>query len=718
VQLTAVAARGVEAVLARELTALGAQSVVPGRGAVTFEGELELAYRACLWLRTASRVLMPLARFATGGPDELYAGVRTIAWFEHLSETGTLSVDCAASSEVDVHTRFLSQKTKDAICDQLRERTGSRPSVDRDQPDVRVHVHVGGQHTTVSLDLAGGAMHRRNYRPRATAAPLKETLAAALLLIARWDERAARGEPLFDPLCGSGTIPVEGALIAGDVAPGLHRRQHGMLGWRGHERALWQRLWREAEQRARDGRTRIPPIFACDASAEAIGATREAAASAGVGEHVRCERVALADSAAPQGVPPGIVVANPPYGERLGNTSELLPLYEQLGDSLRRRFPGWTAYLLTGSPALAKHVGLRASERYPLYNGAIECRLLEYPIDATAVQSEKPPGWRKPSAEAAAFANRLRKNLKTMGRWAEQRGIECYRLYDADIPEYNVAVDRYGARVVVQEYAAPRSIDPAVALRRLRDALLVVAEALQVPREEVVLKVRRRQVQGGQYERRDGASEEQKLVVSENGLRFEVDLGQHIDTGLFPEQRELRALLAREAEGRAFLNLFAYTCAASVGCAAAGARSVTSVDLSASYLAWGKRNFALNGLSEKPGRSVQFVQQDCGEFLERARERYDLIYLNPPSYSRSHRMREDFEVKRDHPALIRATSRVLAPGGTLYFATHARGFELAPELRAEFAAEDISARVLPRDYARSPFQAFRFAAKKSSQERG
>ncbi|HMI90261.1 MAG TPA: bifunctional 23S rRNA (guanine(2069)-N(7))-methyltransferase RlmK/23S rRNA (guanine(2445)-N(2))-methyltransferase RlmL [Polyangiales bacterium] len=714
-QLTAVAARGVEAVLGRELIALGAQNVVPGRGAVTFEGELELAYRACLWLRSASRVLVPLARFATGGPDELYEGVRTIAWFEHLSETGTLSVDCAASSEVDVHTRFLSQKTKDAICDQLRERTGSRPSVDRDQPDVRVHVHVGGQHTTVGLDLGGGAMHRRNYRPRATAAPLKETLAAAVLLIARWDERAARGEPLFDPLCGSGTLPVEAALIAGDVAPGLHRRHHGVLGWRGHDRALWQRLWREAEQRARDGRTRIPPIFACDASAEAVAATREAAASAGVSEHVRCERVALADSAAPPDVPPGIVVANPPYGERLGNTSELLPLYEQLGDSLRRKFPGWTAYLLTGSPALAKHVGLRASQRYPLYNGAIDCRLLEYPIDATAVQSEKPPGWRKPSAEAGAFANRLRKNLKTMGRWAEQRGVECYRLYDADIPEYNVAVDRYGARVVVQEYAAPRSIDAAVALRRLRDALLVVAEALEVPRDEVVLKVRRRQVQGGQYERRDAQADEQaKLVVSEGGLQFEVDLGQHIDTGLFPEQRELRALLAREAEGKAVLNLFAYTCAASVSCAAAGARSVTSVDLSASYLTWGKRNFALNGLSEKSGRGLklvqQFAQQDCGEFLERTRERYDLIYLNPPSYSRSHRMHEDFEIKRDHVALIEAALRALAPDGTLYFATHARGFELAEELRSRHKVEDISARVVPRDYARSPFQAFRISS--------
>ena len=704
-QLSAVAAYGVEDVLARELTALGANTIEPGRGVVTFAGELELAYRACLWLRSASRVLMPLTRFATGDAESLYLGVRNVAWIEHLAPNGTLSVDCAAAAALGVHTRFISQKTKDAICDQLREATGTRPNVDRDQPDVRVHVHVGHELTTVSLDLGGGSMHRRHYRARGTEAPLKETLAAAILLLARWDERARDGEPLLDPLCGSGTLPIEAALIAGDVAPGLHRAHHGMVGWRGHDRALWKRLWTEAEARAREGRARIPPIFGRDASADAIDEARESSQRAKVHAHVQLERCALADVSAPDGLRAGMLVCNPPYGERLGNASELMPLYEQLGDVMRRRFPGWTAFLLTGSSLLAKRVGLRASARHPLYNGPIECRLLTYPISATAVQKDGAPGWRKPSPEADAFANRLRKNLRTIGRWAAQQGIECHRLYDADIPEYNIAVDRYGERVVVQEYAAPPSIAEDVAARRLRDALLVVAEVLEVPREAVVLKVRRRQVQGSQYQRRSGSSDDDgaRLVVNENGLRFEVELGSHIDTGLFPEQRELRALLAREAPGKAFLNLFAYTCAASVYCARAGAR-VTSVDLSASYLEWGKRNFALNALEL---RDARFVQQDCAEFLATTRERFELAYLNPPSYSRSHRMQGgDFEIKRDHAALIHAALKVLAPGGTLYFATHARGFTLAPQLRDELTVEDISSRVVPRDYERSPFQAF------------
>jgi 23S rRNA (guanine2445-N2)-methyltransferase / 23S rRNA (guanine2069-N7)-methyltransferase len=704
-QLSGVVARGVEDVLARELAALGASAIETGRGVVTYEGELELADRACLWLRSASRVLMPLARFATGDANALYDGVRTVTWLDHLAQDGTLSVDCAAGTELGVHTRFLSQKTKDAICDQLREQTGTRPSVDRDRPDVRVHVHVGAEHTTVAIDLGGGSLHRRHYRTGGTAAPLKETLAAAILLLARWDERAQGGEPLLDPLCGSGTLPIEAALIAGDVAPGLLRTHHGTTGWRGHDRALWKQLWTEAQTRARDGRKRIPPIFGRDASADAIGAARESARRADLLAHLQLERCALGDVTAPEGSRAGVLVCNPPYGERLGNASELMPLYEQLGDVMRRRFPGWTAHVLTGSPLLAKRVGLRPSARHPLYNGPIECRLLTYPISATAVAGDAKPGWRKPSAEAEAFANRLRKNVKTLGRWAAQQKLECYRLYDADIPEYNVAVDRYGERVMLQEYAAPPSIDEELAARRLRDALLVVADVFAVPRESVVLKVRRRQVQGSQYQRREAAAEDSaRMIVTENDLRFEVDLGGHIDTGLFPEQRQLRALLAREAAGKTFLNLFAYTCAASVYCARAGARSVTSVDLSATYLEWGKRKFALNQL---PLRDARFVQESCAEYLQGTRDRFDLVYLNPPSYSRSHRMRGDFEIKRDHPALIRDALRVLRPGGVLYFATHARGFALAPELREQVEVEDLSARVVPKDYARSPFLAFR-----------
>lgn len=392
-RLTAVVARGAEEVLARELHALGAREIESGRGIVAFAGDLETGYRACLWLRTASRVLLPLTRFSTGTPEAHYAGVRGVEWREHLSPGRTLAVECAVAAGVSVHTHYLALKTKDAVCDQLRERTGERPSIDRERPDVRLHVHVDARHTTVSLDLGGQAMHRRGYRPRGVEAPVKETLAAALLLLARWDERAARGESLVDPLCGSGTFLVEAALIAGDIAPGLLRAHHGMLGWRGHDAVAWRRVHREAEARATAGAARIPAIHGFDASADAVHAAREAARRAGVAKAIHVERTRLRELQ-PPAAPPGLVVANPPYGERLGRETDLETLYAEIGDVLRRRFPGWTGCVLTGSPALAKCIGLRAAKKHVVWNGAIECRFLEFPIDATPVRGEHGPGWR------------------------------------------------------------------------------------------------------------------------------------------------------------------------------------------------------------------------------------------------------------------------------------------------------------------------------------
>jgi 23S rRNA (guanine2445-N2)-methyltransferase / 23S rRNA (guanine2069-N7)-methyltransferase len=705
-RFTAVTARGTEGVLGEELSALGAGQIEPGRGHLAFEGELAIGYRACMFARTASRILLPIAKFEAGGeqvdPEALYDGIYAIDWLAHVAPSGTLAVECVTSSGVVGHTRFLAQKTKDAICDQLRARKGERPSVDRDRPDVRVHVHLG-QEASVSIDLSGEAMHRRSYRSGATAAPIKENLAAALLLMAGWRERAARGEPLIDPLCGSGTFLIEGALIAGDIAPGLLREHHGMVRWRGHDSAAWSAIEREAKERARAGREVIPQILGFDRSDSAVRSARDAARRANVGMNVRVELQALAD-AAPGELPPGLVITNPPYGERLGTEGELIPLYEQLGDVLKQRFSGWTAQVLTGSSVLAKSIGLRAARRIPIWNGPIECRLLEIPINAAPAQPGTVPHWRKASDESSAFANRLRKNKKSFGAWAEREKLECYRVYDGDIPEFNVAVDLYGAHAVVQEYAAPRSIDPKLAARRLRDILLIVPEVLELPKEAVTLKVRKRQTDGGQYTRRSESSE--RTVVHEGGLKFQVSFEDHLDTGLFLDHRKLRALAAEAARGKSFLNLFAYTCTAGVYAAAAGATHTTNVDLSATYLEHGQANYALNSI-DLGGRQHRFIQADCLAYLEEARERFGVIFLNPPSYSRSHRMQSDFVIQRDHAPLIRRAALRLEPDGVLFFSTHAQRFALEPALSEELAVQDIAAKTVPKDFERSPHAAFR-----------
>jgi len=391
----ATTAKGLEGVLAAELAELGARDVENTRAGASFSGALEVAYRACLWSRVASRVLLPLASFRADTPEALYDGVRTIRWWEHLGPRGTLAVDCSISQSRLTHSHFAALKTKDAIVDQLRDRSGERPSIDVARPDVRVNVYLHRDRATVAIDLAGESLHRRGYRERGLAAPLKENLAAGLLLLAEWKRRSAERAPFVDPMCGSGTLPIEAALIAADVAPGLARAHFGFLRWRAHDTALWKRLLAEAEERRVRDPKRLPPIRGYDADARAVRTALTHLEGASVRGLVHIEKRTLAECAALPGRDSGVLFVNPPYGERIGDIETLAPLYAEIGDVLRRRFIGWTGYILAGNRELAKHIGLRTARRVPVYNGAIECRLLEFPIAATAVQSERGPGWRK-----------------------------------------------------------------------------------------------------------------------------------------------------------------------------------------------------------------------------------------------------------------------------------------------------------------------------------
>lgn len=385
--------------LADELRAFGAADVVEHRAGVGFRGALEVAYRACLWSRVASRVLLPLATFPAPSPAELYAGVRAIRWRDHLSPRGTLAVDCATGNAALSHSHYAALKTKDAIVDQFREATGERPSVDVRRPDVRVNVYLTAAEATVSLDLSGESLHRRAYREARGAAPLKETVAAAVLLLADWPRRARSGAPLVDPMCGAGTLPIEAALMAADIAPGRARSHFGFLRWRGHDPGLWTRLCAEADARAVRDPKRVPPIHGYDADGRVVRAALANVEHAGVRGLVHIEKREL-DACAPiaprrGGESAGLLVVNPPYGQRLGDAAGLGELYARLGDLLRRRFLGWTGYVLTGNPALGRRIGLRPARRHVLYNGAIECRLLELPISSEPVREDSRPHWRR-----------------------------------------------------------------------------------------------------------------------------------------------------------------------------------------------------------------------------------------------------------------------------------------------------------------------------------
>lgn len=376
-----------ESLLEQELLALGAGSVKVTRAGVAFQGPLEVAYRACLGSRIANRVLLPLKTFSAPTPEKLYGGVKSIRWSEHITPRQTLSVDFSSSKSDIEHTHFGALKTKDAICDQLRSVLGERPSVDSVDPDLRINVYVLENEATVSLDLSGQSLHRRGYREESVEAPLKENLAAAILMLAGWPDALKKGREagqssampaLIDPMCGSGTIPIEAALMAVNRAPGLSRKRFGFMGWQGHVPALWARLVAEAQAAEIKDPKLLPRIAGYDRDSEAVRIAISHVEGAGLHGKVHIEKRELLDLAPLPGQEHGLVVMNPPYGERLGETEELKPVYKEMGDIFKKRFAGWEGYILTSNPDLAKAVGLKASRRFVLFNGAIECRLLKY----------------------------------------------------------------------------------------------------------------------------------------------------------------------------------------------------------------------------------------------------------------------------------------------------------------------------------------------------
>ncbi len=696
----AACAKGLEYLLADELVALGASKATAALAGANFEGEPEAAYRAVMHSRLASRVLWPLSEFDCANENDLYQGVYAIDWTQHLAPEGTLVVDAHVSGPALTHERFAAQRTKDAVVDRMRAANGSRPSVDTEAPDVRISLVVRKGRAIVSIDLGGGPLHRRGWRQSQGEAPLKENLAAAMLVRGQWPRLYAEGGSLLDPMCGSGTLLIEGALMAADVAPGLHRLQGALpTRWLGFDEALWQAIEADARQRAQAGRAALRPAFhGADLDPLALHSAVANADRAGLAELIRFDRAAI-DALKPPGAKRGLVVCNPPYDARLQADAAL---YRSLGDALRAAVPEWRAVILCGSGDLAQATGLRAAKLYAFFNGALECSLLVCdPVQPPA----REPREAKPLSDGAQMvANRLRKNLKKFKAWREREGVFAYRAYDADLPEYSAAVDVYqedagAARlfVLVQEYEAPATIPEADSRRRFGELLDAVRDEFAVPPAQVSIKTRARGKGGSKYGRLDQRDE--LVTVREGQARLLVNLFDYLDTGLFLDHRPLRLRIGREAAGKRVLNLFSYTGAASVHAAVGGAVATTSVDLSATYLAWAGRNLALNGAS---GRAHQLVQADVMAWLAADRGQYDLIFCDPPTFSNSARAQE-FEAQRDHVRLLRACLSRLSPRGLLLFSNNFRRFKLDEAAVAEFAScVEISPGTIDPDFERNP----------------
>ncbi|HHR6128866.1 TPA: bifunctional 23S rRNA (guanine(2069)-N(7))-methyltransferase RlmK/23S rRNA (guanine(2445)-N(2))-methyltransferase RlmL [Providencia alcalifaciens] len=686
--LFASTARGLEELLKTELEALGASQCKVAQGGVYFQADDRVMYQSLLWSRLASRILLPLNDFDVYSDLDLYLGVQAIDWSEIFDVNDTFVVHFTGTNEEIRNSQYGALKVKDAIVDSFVRKLDQRPNVARQEADIRINVYLNKERASVALDLSGDSLHIRGYRDLAGQAPLKETLAAAIISRSGWQKNT----PMVDPMCGSGTLLIEAAMIAADRAPGLYRQHWGFNAWLKHNPELWREVVTEAQVRFRQGlKDTTSRFYGFDIDKRVLDMARANARRAGLqdlitfnhGDAAALENPVKTDIT-------GTIISNPPYGERLESEPALIALHSQFGRIVKARFPGWRLSIFSASPELLSCLQLRSEREFKAKNGPLDCVQKNYQLAETPSET---------IAEISPdFANRLRKNQKKLAKWAKQQGVDCYRLYDADLPEYNVAVDIYGDKVVIQEYAPPKTVDERKARQRLFDVITATMNVLELTSNQLVLKTRQRQKGKQQYEKL--AQKDDFFLVNEYNAKLLVNLTDYLDTGLFLDHRIARRMLGEMSRGKDFLNLFCYTGTATVHAGLGGAKSTTSVDMSRTYLEWAEKNLQANQLT---GRQHRLMQADCLNWLANTDEQFDLIFIDPPTFSNSKRMDGTFDVQRDHVQLITHLKRMLRRGGTVMFSNNKRGFKMDLEALTELGlkAQEITAKTLSEDFARN-----------------
>ena len=701
-QLFATTARGFEELLKSELTELGAQDAKVAQGGVHYWADDETLYRTLLWSRLSSRILLPIVQAKVFSDLDLYSAVVGVNWLDYFDEKVHFFVDFNGTNQEIRHTQFGAMRVKDGIVDYFERHGLARPNVDKEQPDIRIHAYLNRDDVVLSLDLSGDALHMRGYREDTGKAPLRETLAAAIVLRSGWQ----KGTPLVDPMCGSGTLLIEAAQMEAQIAPQLYRLHWGFDFWQGHNQAAWEKVKEEALAlaEAEKQRENAPHFYGFDLDHRVLQKAKQNAKNAGVAHLMQWQQGDVAAIKNPSPNLAGTVICNPPYGERLGTTPALIALYSVFGQGLKQQFAGWNASIFSGEPSLLDCLRLRSHRQFKAKNGPLDCVQKNYHIAERADQSavENALEFDRTSSVtsevAVDFANRLQKNIKKIEKWAKQQGLDAYRLYDADLPEYNLAVDRYADHIVVQEYAAPKNIDENKARQRLLDAVNATLNVTGIETNKLILKVRQKQKGTNQYEKL--ANKGEYFYVNEYGAKLWVNLTDYLDTGLFLDHRLTRKMLGEMSQGKDFLNLFAYTGSATVHAALGKAKSTTTVGMSNTYLNWAEQNLLLNDIE---GKQHKLIQADCLQWLEKCDRQFDLIFVDPPTFSNSKRMEDSWDVQRDHIKLMTNLKRILRPNGTIVFSNNKRGFKMdfAKLEELGLSAVEISHKTLPLDFERN-----------------
>lgn len=692
-QFIALTSIGIENLLVDELTELGATVSKQTVGSVRFEADSLLAQKVCLSSRFATRVLMLIEeREGVNDKDSLYKFARLQPWQEWFGPTQTFAVDFNGTNDSLKNTQFSGLVIKDAIVDYFNDLFEQRPNVDKQDANVRVVARLNRHGVSLYIDYSGPRLSERGYRQGQGKAPIKEHLAAAIIKRSGWLENV--NQPLFDPCCGAGTILIEAAGMARNEAPGLFREGFAFERLPSFRVAKFKELKEQLLANITDPKLWL---IGHDYDAQVLD---KAIANAQRAELDTVIKFKQSDATKLTSVAklPGVVISNLPYGERIGSMAELVNLHRSLGVGFKKHFNHWKLALLGMDESLFKLLKLVKQKRYKFKNGPLDVELNLYQLDDKQVSLTSDD---KPALNfegSMAFANRLKKNKQGLKNWLKQNQVHAYRVYDADIPEYNVAVDIYGDSAVIFEYAAPKEIDEKTSEKRLQDVISLTAQQLDIAPENIAVKVRKKQKGEEQYT--PMAKQNRTMVVEEFGAKFKVNLFDYLDTGLFLDHRLARRYIQENAKDKRFLNLFAYTGTASVHAAIGGAKAITTVDLSKTYLKWGQDNFALNDISNTRYR---FEQADCLKWLEYAQGQYDLIFLDPPTFSNSKRMKDAFDVQNDHIKLLTWVKKILSPSGTLIFSNNKRGFVMDEVglMGLGLKAENISEKTLSPDFKRN-----------------
>lgn len=675
---------GTENLLEQELLDIGVKILNVKRGGIYYEANELLLYQSLMWSRIASRIFLYIKKFRINNIKDLYNNIYDINWTEFFNVNNTFMINCKGTNNIVRNSLFGSLIVKDAIVDQFNKKYGCRPNVDRISPNIRIKVLISNKNIMhVMLDLSGDALYKRGYRQFCHSTPIKENLASAIVLNSGW----IKNTPIIDPMCGSGTLLIEAAMMSCDKAPGLNRVKWGFKFWKKYNKSLWKNVFETAQKRFQIGLQKCSKNYfiGYDYNAEIIEKAKINTSNAGLSNIIQFFTKNLNNLKNTYNKKEfGILLSNPPYGEREQTESQLVGLYVQLSMISKKYFKNWQLSVFSSSNFLLNFLQMQSHKEYILRNGALNCTQKNYKIflHSSITESDE-------------FQNRLTKNFKKLNNWTQQENIECFRVYNADLPNYNIIIDIYKKWIVLQEYKAPKIINYKKAHKRLCNAIYHTKEILSININNIILKIRQKNKNKTQYQKL--FNQNNFIEIKEHHAKFLVNLTDYLDTGLFLEKRLIRKLIGKMSKGKDFLNLFSYTGTATVYAGLGNANSTTSIDISNTYIQWSIRNMSINNLS---GSKHNFIQTNCLNWIKTTNKKFDLIFINPPTFSNSKKMNKSFELKRDFFHLIKDLKRILRQDGNIIFSSSTHNFKINLDVldKIKLYAKNITKKTQSKDY--------------------